>query len=140
MKIKQIHIRNFRSLADVTLPLEDTTVLIGENNVGKSVVLDALRFLLSRSATRQASFDEYDFHLIEDEHASPKEVEGITLEALFEESQPDEWPDGRYGETPPFPDDLPLDAVVKVGEFVDEKAELKAEREKQCAEGLMENS
>lgn len=101
MKIKQIHIRNFRSLADVTLPLDDTTVLIGENNVGKSAVLEALRFLLSRSATRQAGFDEYDFHL-KDESASPKASEGITLEALFEESRPDEWPDAITQELDPI--------------------------------------
>ena len=40
------------------------------------------------------------------------------------------WLEGRYGETPPFPDDRPQYAVVKVGELVDEKAELKAERAK----------
>jgi hypothetical protein len=38
------------------------------------------------------------------------------------------WLEGRYGETPPFPDNLPQYEVVKVGELVDEKAELKAER------------
>ncbi len=40
------------------------------------------------------------------------------------------WLEGRYGEPPPFPDDLPQYEVVKVGELVDEKAELKAERAK----------
>jgi hypothetical protein len=40
------------------------------------------------------------------------------------------WLEGRYGETPSFPDKLPQYEVVKVGELVDEKAELKAERAK----------
>jgi hypothetical protein len=40
------------------------------------------------------------------------------------------WLDGRYGETPPFPDDLPQYEVLKVGEIVDEKAELRAARAK----------
>lgn len=40
------------------------------------------------------------------------------------------WLEGRYGETPTFPDHLPQYEVVKVGEVVDEKAELKAERAK----------
>jgi len=40
------------------------------------------------------------------------------------------WLEGRYGETPPFADDLPQYEVFKVGELVDEKAELKAERAK----------
>jgi hypothetical protein len=38
------------------------------------------------------------------------------------------WLEGRYGETPPFPDSLPQYQVLKVGELVDEQAELKAER------------
>lgn len=40
------------------------------------------------------------------------------------------WLEGRYGEPPPFPDDLPQYEVVKVGALVDEQAELKAERAK----------
>lgn len=40
------------------------------------------------------------------------------------------WLEGRYGEKPPFPDDLPQYEVLKVGELVDEKAELKVERAK----------
>jgi len=40
------------------------------------------------------------------------------------------WLEGRYGETSPSPDDLPQYEVVKVGELVDEKAELRAERAK----------
>ncbi len=40
------------------------------------------------------------------------------------------WLEGRYGETPPVPDELPQYEVVKVGELVDETAELKAERAK----------
>jgi hypothetical protein len=40
------------------------------------------------------------------------------------------WLEGRYGETPPFPDDLPQYEVIKVGELVDERAELRAERTK----------
>ncbi len=40
------------------------------------------------------------------------------------------WLEGRYGEPPPFPDDLPQYEVLKVGELVDEQAELKAERAK----------
>jgi hypothetical protein len=40
------------------------------------------------------------------------------------------WLEGRYGEPPPLPDDLPQYEVIKVGELVDEKAELRAERAK----------
>lgn len=37
------------------------------------------------------------------------------------------WLEGRYGEPPPFPDTLPQYEVVKVGEPVNEQAELRAE-------------
>lgn len=40
------------------------------------------------------------------------------------------WLEGQYGDSPPFPDSLPQYAVLKVGDVVDEKAELKAERAK----------
>jgi putative ATP-dependent endonuclease of OLD family len=46
VKIRRLHIRNFRCLRDVEIPLDDVTVLIGENNAGKSALLDALRLAL----------------------------------------------------------------------------------------------
>lgn len=93
MKIKEIRIQNFRSLVDVSIPLDDTTVLLGENNAGKTAVLDAIRFMLSASANRRgATFDEYDIHLPHAE-ADPRHSEGIILSALFEESLEDKWDD-----------------------------------------------
>src|SRR5258708_32552624 len=44
-RINSITIRNYRSLADVTVDLEDLTVLVGPNGSGKSNFLDALRFV-----------------------------------------------------------------------------------------------
>ena len=44
MKIKEISIKNFRGIEDLTLQLNDFTVLIGKNGVGKSSVLHALNF------------------------------------------------------------------------------------------------
>jgi predicted ATP-dependent endonuclease of OLD family len=32
MRLKSVTIKNFRALANVTVELDDTTVLIGENN------------------------------------------------------------------------------------------------------------
>ena len=43
--LKSIHIQNFRSLRDVTLPLKPLTVLVGPNASGKSNALKALRVL-----------------------------------------------------------------------------------------------
>ena len=42
MKIKSIHIKNFRCLKNVDLAVEDLSVLLGANGCGKSGVLSAL--------------------------------------------------------------------------------------------------
>ena len=64
MFLEQIDIVNFRGITHLTLKLDETTVLIGENNTGKSTVLEALQICLSRSLTRKGDiFSEYDYHL-----------------------------------------------------------------------------
>src|SRR5258708_39881438 len=44
-RINSITIRNFRSLADVTVELEDLTVLVGANGTGKSNFLNAVQYV-----------------------------------------------------------------------------------------------
>lgn len=64
MVITRLEIRNFRGIEQLTLPLDDLCVLIGENNAGKSTVLDAVRICLTRPIGRSARvFEEYDYHL-----------------------------------------------------------------------------
>jgi len=48
MRLARIQIRNFRCLQDVSFTLTKTTVLIGENNVGKSAVLECLNAILGQ--------------------------------------------------------------------------------------------
>ena len=43
--LENVHIKNYLSLQDVTLPLKDLTVLVGPNASGKSNVLSALNLL-----------------------------------------------------------------------------------------------
>ena len=47
MQLREIKVQNFRCLADVTIPIGDTTVLVGANNSGKIALLDALRIALT---------------------------------------------------------------------------------------------
>ena len=48
MRISQVEIKNFRLLADVELVLEDqTTVIVGRNNSGKTSLSEVMRRLLS---------------------------------------------------------------------------------------------
>ena len=61
MQIASIRIRNFRGLKDIELPLARTTVLIGENNSGKSSVLECISLTLGRRwGQRGTGFSEYD--------------------------------------------------------------------------------
>ncbi len=54
--IKQIRIRNFRSLVDVTVDLDPLTVLIGRSGTGKSNFVEAIRFLRDSLATRTIDY------------------------------------------------------------------------------------
>ena len=45
MKLLSLTARNYRSLRDTSIELDDLTVFIGANASGKSAILDALRFL-----------------------------------------------------------------------------------------------
>ena len=61
MFLTEVHIKNFRGIEDLTLPLDEICVLVGENNVGKSTILDAIHKTLTRTTTRKGKvFDDYD--------------------------------------------------------------------------------
>ena len=47
MRLRQLQLHNYRSFGDTTVALEDVTLLTGPNNAGKSMLLDAVRWLLS---------------------------------------------------------------------------------------------
>ncbi|MBN2090656.1 AAA family ATPase [candidate division KSB1 bacterium] len=79
-------------MANITIPIQDTTVLVGENNSGKTAFLDALKIVLPRNHYgRETPFDEYDYYMskIGD---SPQSSEGIVIEIWFREDEPNEWP------------------------------------------------
>ena len=52
MRIQKVEIKNFRNLKDVCIYPAKTTVLVGENNTGKSNLVHALRLLLDPQAER----------------------------------------------------------------------------------------
>lgn len=77
MRLKHLHIRNFRALADVEIPLSEFGCIIGENNAGKSSVLHALVLVLTGSAPRKT--DHSDFH----DRTQPIRIE-LTIEDVDE--------------------------------------------------------
>lgn len=94
MKLTDLKIENFRGIHSLHLHLDDLTVLIGENNIGKSTVLEAIRLVLTRGfgTRRGGQFTEYDFHL-KDATATPQTADPISITLHFAEEQESEWPD-----------------------------------------------
>ena len=95
MKLKRIQIENFRGITRLDLELGETTVLIGENNTGKTAVLDALRFALRDIRSRRGcAFDVYDFHL-PSATSEPASSPAISIRLTFCEESPGDWGDKR---------------------------------------------
>lgn len=94
MKLVDIAIKNFRGIRSLQLPLDNLTVLIGENNTGKSSVLEAIRLVLARGLgiRRGGQFTEYDFHL-KDAGSTPQSADPIAITLHFAEERENEWTD-----------------------------------------------
>ncbi len=92
MHLTKIRLENFRGIKTLELPLGVTTVLVGENNSGKTTVLHALRACLQylRTGGRATVFDEFDFHF-ENAAADPASAPPIDITLTFEESEGNEW-------------------------------------------------
>ncbi len=94
MRLVEVKVKNFRGVHSLHLRLDGLTVLIGENNAGKSTVLEAIRLVLARGfgVRRGGQFTEYDFHL-KDANATPQTADPISIILHFAEEQESEWPD-----------------------------------------------
>lgn len=91
MFLKTLSIENFRGIEKLTLDLDETTVLVGENNTGKTSILEALFTAMNRAFGRRAiPFTDYDYHLT-DKNQEPTHAPPVILTLLFEEKAVDEW-------------------------------------------------
>jgi putative ATP-dependent endonuclease of OLD family len=64
MKVSRLVIKNFRGVSGAKLLFPDHVVLIGDNNVGKSTIFEALDLVLGPDRLgRRPVVDEHDFHL-----------------------------------------------------------------------------
>jgi len=57
-RLSHIIIRSFRVCRDVSLPLEGYTPLVGQNNTGKSTILQAIEWVLKPKALSAADFSD----------------------------------------------------------------------------------
>jgi putative ATP-dependent endonuclease of OLD family len=94
MQLSKITIENFRGIKHAEIELcRDITVLIGENNVGKTTILEALHFCLDIvKSDKSCNFTEFDFYRdqkIDKLSACPP----IKLTIEFRETNDHEWKD-----------------------------------------------
>ena len=93
MRITCLRVRNFRGIRDLELELGKVTVLIGENNSGKTSVLDAMKICLrDLGPRRRVVFDGLDFHLV-DGQSEPSSADPIEIEVRFSDTEDAPWGD-----------------------------------------------
>ncbi len=81
MQVARIHIENFRGVKDTTLDFTKHAVLLGDNNTGKTTVLEALDLALGPDRlNRTPPIDEHDFYHGRYAAKSKKSVPGDTGE------------------------------------------------------------
>jgi putative ATP-dependent endonuclease of the OLD family len=91
MRVTRLRIENFRSIRDLDLCLDDTTVFIGANNTGKTAILEAVRIALSRRWGRRGTgFTEFDVHCRK-EDSNPKTEPPVKVDLHFEEAPASPW-------------------------------------------------
>lgn len=91
MLLRKVTIEKFRRFERVEVQLDRITVLIGENNSGKTSFLDALRLCLERILSRtRSTFEDYDHHL-PDKDAQPGDAGTLSIVLDFAEEKPGEW-------------------------------------------------
>lgn len=79
MIIKTLYIKGFRNFKEVTVNLNEHSLIIGANDVGKTNLLYALRLLLDRS------FSDYDYELAESDFFAYEDTHEIIIRAFFED-------------------------------------------------------
>lgn len=94
MIIRQLDIENFRGIKNLSLQLDETTVIFGSNNTGKSTIMAAIHSVLSRAFGRKGGiFSEYDYHL--SGQTQPTDAPPIKITVTFSETAEGEWPDAK---------------------------------------------
>lgn len=87
MRIVHVHIENFRGIRQADLHFDGTTVLLGDNNTGKSTVFEAIELAIGADRlARSQVIDEHDFYggdyLAEEEQPAPKIVVEVVIAGL----------------------------------------------------------
>jgi len=90
MKLESIRVENFRALRHAQLGFDDTTVLIGENDCGKSSLLEALAIVLDPEGGAAPRFQAWHFHRVAP-RAGAQAAGPIRITLRFRERRAGEW-------------------------------------------------
>lgn len=91
MYLCRIEIENFRGIRSARLDIGETTVLIGENDSGKTTLLEAICLILSpRPQNKSIVFKPQDFFMVTGP-AGYQPVGPLLIRLAFREREPDEW-------------------------------------------------
>ncbi|NIJ16025.1 ATP-dependent nuclease [Sphingobium vermicomposti] len=87
MRVVRVYIENFRGIRLADLHFEGTTVLLGDNNTGKSTVFEAIELAMGADRlSRTQAIDEHDFHggryLAQPDQPAPKIVVEVIVAGL----------------------------------------------------------
>jgi putative ATP-dependent endonuclease of OLD family len=89
MLLKSLEVQNFRGIVAGRLDLDETTVLIGENDCGRSSLLSALAVVLASGNGDRPAVERHHFHRPLDP-AAP--LQGpVQIRLVFEEQSAGEW-------------------------------------------------
>ena len=86
MKIKSVTINNFRSIQHAKIEFHDYSIIVGENNVGKSNIIDAIRYfygdleLTIRDWCLINEYEPYDVWVEVEYDISPQEYNNLPKE------------------------------------------------------------
>ena len=89
MKLTSLQIKNFRGFENENINFDDITVFVGENNTGKTTILDAIRYVMGVKSFN--NFSRYDYHL-SSQDARAGDAGNLELTIEVSELEEDEWP------------------------------------------------
>jgi putative ATP-dependent endonuclease of OLD family len=123
MYLEKFIIKNFRGINDISLTFnKGLNVLIGENNAGKTAIIDALRICLSYGNQRRDIYiSQSDFHL--DKNAISESADNIEFHLHFRIDNPQET--GWFNDLLSVQDDGTQDLQLHFKFFLDENDRVK---------------
>ncbi len=86
MILRSVRLANFRAVKSATVSFEPTTVLIGENDCGRSSIMEAIALALGWNC-EEGEFRFQPFHA----HRGDRVSAAISIMLEFGESSPGEW-------------------------------------------------